>query len=77
MATFTIRSRRYGKITFQVPDKGCQQITVACDNLPLSAHGLADNRGRPFEADASSLERRARHWWRKHLAAKRASEVQS
>ena len=75
MARFTIKTRNHGAKSFFVPDNGGY---VRLEDTGTN-HGTLGRQicygggfyGNTVTADAGSLERKARRWWRQHLASER------
>lgn len=74
MATFTIKTRSAGAVTFHVSSNE-RGGYVYCDLGDSSAHGTlgqqictgGGTRGSTLMATPSTLERVARRWWRQRL----------
>lgn len=75
MATFTIKTRSHGEITFFVrdtangADTGYVYLGTGTDGKQICAGG--DYMGSTLSATVETLEKVARNWHRQHLAAMR------
>lgn len=75
MASFTIKSRDHGEVTFRVRDEG-GYITVTSHKWdhkqPCDGGGFM---GVTLMSDEGRLEKDARHWWKQYLANRRLCDL--
>lgn len=75
MAFFTINSRDHGEVTFHAKDEGGYVRVKSKEwdyRQPCAGGGFM---GSTLLADAQTLEKVARCWWRKFLAKERLMNV--